>query len=386
MKKNVLIKGITWALIFSLFLPVIPSGKVWAKETYTDPMTGNIYEDFPPVELLQGKSRKDQSNILQQWLKLSSNVKEAYRQYLECKKSLAEAEKNLARAKAEKSIKEVEYQSAVEYLKRLLVKAMLRLGIATGVIAVDAAANAYLAGKEIKEAIKGDKKGSTTPEEIQAQKAEAAEAQRLTSEAAKREQYVASLQKSLEEAQARVSKAKANKAVASRPGPSGQGATTGGGSLKPPVIPQRNFNTKKMLSGKDTWDDVYGVKYYSVGERQEFLVKVKDGKFYDAKGNLLDTRHAVGSHGYSGRGIFVMDKQGNIYLHTDPIQGKIHHSSLVAGGEVAGAGQMRIEDGVLKNLDPTSGHYPFSDLLGQVIQRLEDFGVAPSTYRVDPFK
>ncbi|MCG6534251.1 MAG: hypothetical protein L7F78_06065, partial [Syntrophales bacterium LBB04] len=96
--------------------------------------------------------------------------------------------------------------------------------------------------------------------------------------------------------------------------------------------------------------------------------------------------HAVGSHGYSGRGIFVMDKAGNIYSHTDPVQGKIHHSSLLAGGEVAGAGQMRIEDGLLKNMDPTSGHYPYSDLMGQVTQRLEDFGINSSTYRLDPFQ
>jgi len=56
--------------------------------------------------------------------------------------------------------------------------------------------------------------------------------------------------------------------------------------------------------------------------------------------------------------------------------GRFHHSSLVAGAPVAGAGELYIDDGVLVGVTDESGHYqPPIELTAQVLRRLRDLGV-----------
>ncbi|WP_128330261.1 hypothetical protein [Apibacter sp. HY039] len=52
-----------------------------------------------------------------------------------------------------------------------------------------------------------------------------------------------------------------------------------------------------------------------------------------------------------------MSKKGNIYISKYNEVGKFHHSSLVAGEEVAAAGEIIIENGIIKMITNKSGHY-----------------------------
>ena len=56
-----------------------------------------------------------------------------------------------------------------------------------------------------------------------------------------------------------------------------------------------------------------GVKYLADEERGAYQLLVKDGKIYDADGNLFDTWGAMTVHSGQGRAIFVMDESGNLY-------------------------------------------------------------------------
>jgi len=87
-----------------------------------------------------------------------------------------------------------------------------------------------------------------------------------------------------------------------------------------------------------------------------------------------------------GYGIYVMSAEGNIHLNSHSV-GKFHHSSLLAGGDVAGAGEMQIaHDGTLLWISNKSGHYrPSTQNLGQVIHRLTKMGI-PRTYQVHEMK
>jgi hypothetical protein len=98
------------------------------------------------------------------------------------------------------------------------------------------------------------------------------------------------------------------------------------------------------------------VKYLNEAERQAYRLFMRDGKLYDAQGNLFDTTNATNPES-RGHAIFVMDQNGNIYASNNPAQGKFHHSSFFGGEPVAGAGEIRVENGVLKGLSDRSGHY-----------------------------
>jgi hypothetical protein len=118
------------------------------------------------------------------------------------------------------------------------------------------------------------------------------------------------------------------------------------------------------------------VKYLDDAEREAHRLTVRDGKVYDAKGNLFDTKAASTHHSGQGRAIFVMDEQGRIYASTYQEAGKFHHSSLLAGKPVTGAGELVVENGVVKVISNKSGHYqPTAAMNEQVIKSLEAQGV-----------
>ncbi|MEX6429946.1 hypothetical protein AB6A68_08855 [Ferrimicrobium acidiphilum] len=77
----------------------------------------------------------------------------------------------------------------------------------------------------------------------------------------------------------------------------------------------------------------------------------------------------------SGFAIFVMDKAGKIYSAQHKV-GLFHHSSFLAGGAVAGAGEMKVESGTLKTITNKSGHYrPTAEEMVQVLDELYSRGV-----------
>jgi len=118
------------------------------------------------------------------------------------------------------------------------------------------------------------------------------------------------------------------------------------------------------------------VQYLGPLQRQAYRLTIKDGKLFDAEGRLFDTSTGSTAHGTRNSAIFVMDKQGNIYASLEHRVGEFHHSSFLGGGSVAAAGELVVENGVLKNVNNQSGHYtPPAAMLEQFMAQLRKEGV-----------
>ncbi|WP_156371317.1 hypothetical protein [Nocardia arizonensis] len=91
------------------------------------------------------------------------------------------------------------------------------------------------------------------------------------------------------------------------------------------------------IPGNSIWPGS-AVKYLSAEERKAYELTVRDGKIYDANGNLFDTTAASTAHSGDGKAIFVMDENGKLYASTYHAPGQFHHSSFLAGQPVSGAG------------------------------------------------
>jgi hypothetical protein len=89
----------------------------------------------------------------------------------------------------------------------------------------------------------------------------------------------------------------------------------------------------------------------------------------------FDTSAMVTHFGGRGWAIYVMSPTGN--LHASPHSvGHRHHSSLLAGGNVSGAGEIRVLQGKLAHISNKSGHYaPGAAHLLQVLYVLNKRGV-----------
>jgi hypothetical protein len=83
-----------------------------------------------------------------------------------------------------------------------------------------------------------------------------------------------------------------------------------------------------------------------------------DGLLYTAANHLtkFDTSGMVTAFGGKGWAIYVMSDTGNIHVSSHSV-GHRHHSSLLAGANVAGAGEMRVLQGKLVHISNKSGHY-----------------------------
>jgi hypothetical protein len=127
------------------------------------------------------------------------------------------------------------------------------------------------------------------------------------------------------------------------------------------------------------------VKYLTEGERNAYKLHFRDGLIYDANGKLFDTNKSP----LRRNAIFVLDKEGNFYATTDHAPGKFHHSSFLAGGEVAAAGEFQVKDGVLTFMSDRTGHYappglnPGLRYTEQAKMYLDFYGVDMSTVKFD---
>jgi hypothetical protein len=121
-----------------------------------------------------------------------------------------------------------------------------------------------------------------------------------------------------------------------------------------------------------------GVKYLDDAGREDHRLTVHDGLIYNAKGLPFDTSSGVSAFGPSsnGRAIFVMDEHGNLYASTFQKFREFHHSSLLAGGDVAAAGEILVRDGKIELLTDRSGHYvPGRLRTQQMLDQLASQGV-----------
>ena len=129
------------------------------------------------------------------------------------------------------------------------------------------------------------------------------------------------------------------------------------------VALSRSFATSIAIQPGYVGENVVGnslgwfVKYLSPGERQAYRIFVRNGKLFTANGELFSTATASTVHSGAGRAIFVVDEAGNIFASNFQRVGVFHHSSLVAGGKVLTAGELQVENGVLKLISNKSGHY-----------------------------
>lgn len=122
----------------------------------------------------------------------------------------------------------------------------------------------------------------------------------------------------------------------------------------------------------------YKPRYFSKEERKKYLVTIQsDGKFVDTSGRGVSTEDSrTESSNGKGRAIFVMSENLELFMHTKQEEGKIHHSSLIAGEPAAAAGEMVIWGGYLRVISDRSGHYsPHPEQMLALLKYLKDKGV-----------
>lgn len=129
-----------------------------------------------------------------------------------------------------------------------------------------------------------------------------------------------------------------------------------------------------------------GVTYLDDAGRELYRITIHDGLVYDSRGQLFDTSNGVSAFGpgNEGRAIFVMDEHGNLYASTYQEFQIFHHSSLLAGGEVASAGELIVKDGRIELLTDRSGHYmPGRSRTLQVLEQLAGQGIVLDPAKVE---
>ena len=139
-------------------------------------------------------------------------------------------------------------------------------------------------------------------------------------------------------------------------------------------IPKRyepfKFPTLKILQ-KYEGEQHQGVLYLSTTQREKYRVHFCEQRLCDRHGQVLNPKHkgpkqALASfpvqqkeigNDQQGLAIFVMDAQGELWLSFEAKAKYFHHSSLLAGGPVAAAGEMIVFQGKLYGINNQSGHY-----------------------------
>lgn len=91
-------------------------------------------------------------------------------------------------------------------------------------------------------------------------------------------------------------------------------------------------------------------------ERAKYRVLIRN-KLFLQNNKPFDTSNMI-SHGKRGYASFTLNANGELYLfeHKEGID-KMAHSSMTAGSPVVAAGEIKIENGVLKAITTHSGHY-----------------------------
>jgi len=110
------------------------------------------------------------------------------------------------------------------------------------------------------------------------------------------------------------------------------------------------------------------VRYLDEVAREEYLLRIEGGKVTSSEGGGYDT------HGEFA--IFVLSPDGALYATTEDETGIFHHSSFLAGGPVAGAGELIVAGGSITTFTDRSGHYrPGTAHTGQTLCWLAEQGV-----------
>ncbi|XP_022883550.1 IQ domain-containing protein IQM3-like [Olea europaea var. sylvestris] len=112
------------------------------------------------------------------------------------------------------------------------------------------------------------------------------------------------------------------------------------------------------------------VKYLGPKEREYYEYVIVDGKILH---NMTGTPLHHGSPHL--KYIFVVSTAKKLYAG-EKEKGIFHHSSFLAGGATLTAGRLFVEDGLLKRISPSSGHYkPTEDSFERFLSILKENGV-----------
>jgi hypothetical protein len=147
--------------------------------------------------------------------------------------------------------------------------------------------------------------------------------------------------------------------------------------LSPKFADWRNNGKQKTVwdPAQSFWDYIgtaaagtSKVAYYeSVGSAAEDLatmttqaksrVEFRGNQLFLAHDNsLFDTKKHTTCASGNGWAIFVLSPQGELYAGSH-IEGKLHHSTFLAGGAVVAAGEMHVVAGDVRAINSKSGHY-----------------------------
>ncbi len=132
------------------------------------------------------------------------------------------------------------------------------------------------------------------------------------------------------------------------------------------------YPTVAMHKSKLGQDKSEGVIYLNAQQREERRLVIQNGLVYDHTGKpVLNTRSK-----HRNQNNYVMDAAGNFYLFDEFTHPEIRHSSIFAGGPVAGAGNIQIVDGRIAYIDADSGHYPTTGVHENVLKELAAHGAS----------
>jgi hypothetical protein len=136
------------------------------------------------------------------------------------------------------------------------------------------------------------------------------------------------------------------------------------------------YPTVEMHKSKRGDDESAGVVYLNAEQREQRRIVVRDGLVYDHTGRPIS--ETTGKHG--GKNNYVMDAAGNFYLFDEFTTKTIRHSSIFAGGPVAGAGNIQIRGGHIVYIDTDSGHYPSKKVFENELKELASCGVYTASF------
>ena len=119
----------------------------------------------------------------------------------------------------------------------------------------------------------------------------------------------------------------------------------------------------KLLKNHEPISDIKNkVKMLTLAERKQHTLYISnEGLFVDHLGNPYSTDNAQiivdGEIESTGFAIFVLSKDGDLIISNFAKNNEFHHSSLVGGEDVWFAGEIKIQNGVLIEINNYSGHY-----------------------------
>jgi hypothetical protein len=146
-----------------------------------------------------------------------------------------------------------------------------------------------------------------------------------------------------------------------------------------PYLPVREL---KALEPEYETGEFDSTKYMTPEAAQAFLLSAANGRV-SQRDEPYDTTQFGGIHGNAGVGIYVMTRTGQVYSGPGFIS-LLHHSSFLAGGDVAAAGEIRAVKGVVTEVSNNSGHYkPEAKYLANILNWLASGNIRLAAVTVD---